>query len=305
MEDKICVVGLGGVGGFIGGVLAKTYPHVAFFARGSRKESIQNNGLIIKSDFLGEFQVKPEKISDEAEVLGIMDYVFVCVKNYSLEQVCSQIAPMIGETTVIVPIMNGIDPAQRTRNYIGMGTVLEALIYIASGSEEDYTIVQKGNYALVHIGKKNSSEEEKKSITKVSEILNGANVQCIIDEDIEAVIWKKYILNCAFNIITAYYHATTGELKKDPKKVEEFKSLLSEASLVGRKIGVHLSDKVEEDHLYHFLYRQDDAATSSLRRDMDLGKANELETFSGYLLTLGEQHGIELPVTRYFYDRLR
>ncbi len=306
MEDKkICVVGLGGVGGFIGGALAKMYSHVSFFARGLRKESIQKKGLIIKSEYMGNYQVMPEHLTDKSEDLGIMDYVFISVKNYSLEQVCKQIAPMIGEKTVVIPIMNGIDPADRTRNYLGCGIVLDALIYIVSGSEEDFTIVQKGKYTTVHIGRKNATDEEKKSIVNVHNILDGAGVECVIDEDIEAVIWKKYVLNCAYNILTAYYSATTGELRNDPQKVQEFLALLTEACLVGRKNGVNLPEGLEEEHFHHFKNVQAEDATSSLRRDMDLGKPNELETFSGYLLAIGKVYGLNLPVTEHFYNQLK
>ena len=303
-DKKICMVGIGGVGGFIGGALAKRYSHVAFFARGLRKESIQMNGLIINSEYMGNYQVMPEKLTDKAEDLGMMDYVFISVKNYSLEQICKQISPMISKETVIIPIMNGTDPAERTRNYLGRGIVLDSLIYIVSGSEEDFTIVQKGKYATVHIGMKNPTEEEKQSIVNVHKILNDAGVECIIDEDIEVIIWKKYVLNCAYNVITAYYSATTGELRNDPNRVQEFRALLSEACLVGRKIGVNLPDGLEEEHLNHFQNLQAEDATSSLRRDMDLGKQNELETFSGYLLTLGKQYGLNLPVTEQFYNSL-
>lgn len=59
---RICVAGLGGVGGIIGGALAKTYPHVSFLARGARLNSIRKNGLIIKSEFIGDFQIRPEKL---------------------------------------------------------------------------------------------------------------------------------------------------------------------------------------------------------------------------------------------------
>jgi 2-dehydropantoate 2-reductase len=299
------VAGLGGVGGIIGGALAKTYPHVSFLARGARLNSIRQNGLIIKSEFIGDFQIRPEKLSDHADELGVMDYIFICVKNYSLEQLCRQISPMVGESTVIIPIMNGIDPAERTRSYLCKGIVLDALIYIASGCTEDFTVVQKGKYASVHIGFENPSGKEEEAIRNVHEILTEAGIQCTVDEDIEAVIWKKYVLNCAFNIITAYYHANTGDIRKDPEKVEAFKSLMSEACLIGRKKGVNLTPDTEEDHLKHLLYRQSEEATSSLRRDMDLQKENELETFSGYLLGLGRQYGLELPVTQLFYDRLK
>lgn len=304
-EKKICVVGLGGVGGYVGGVLAKKYPHVSFIVRGSRKESIENKGLNVKSDYMGDFNVMPEKVTDVADELGIMDYIFICVKNYSLEQVCKQIACMVGEKTVVVPIMNGTNPGERTRKYLGKGIVLDSLIYIVSGSEEDFTVVQKGDYASIHIGLKNPSAKEKNDIENVHQLLNITGLECVVEEDIEAAIWKKYIMNCAFNVITAYYSATTGELRSDPKKIEEFKMLTSEACLVARTMGVKIPDRMEEDIFNRFMNVQPDGATSSLRRDMDAGRPNELETFSGNLLELSEQYGLNIPITKQFYSDLK
>lgn len=305
ISDKICIVGIGGVGGYLGGALARKYPHVAFIARGSRKQSIINNGLVVKSECMGNYQVKPEKVSDNADELGIMDLIFVCVKNYSLEQVCKEISPMVGDKTIVIPVMNGTNPGERTRKYLGRGIVIDSLIYIVSASEEDYTIVQKGDYAIVRIGLKNPGEEEKGAIKRVQEILKGAGVECIIENDIEAAIWKKYVLNCAYNVSTAYYSATTGELRKDPNKVEEYRSLLSEACLVGRAKGVNLPENLEEEQIKHFLHVQAENATSSLRRDVDAGRPNELETFSGYLLEQAEEYGLSLPVTERFYVELK
>lgn len=40
-KKKIAVIGIGGVGGYIAGLLAKAYPHVTMVARGARAESIR------------------------------------------------------------------------------------------------------------------------------------------------------------------------------------------------------------------------------------------------------------------------
>ena len=53
-EKKIAVIGIGGVGGYIAGLLAKAYPHVTMVARGARAESIRKKGLVLHSDYKGE-----------------------------------------------------------------------------------------------------------------------------------------------------------------------------------------------------------------------------------------------------------
>ena len=315
---KICVVGIGGVGGYLGGALARakagTEDQVYFVARGARKEALQANGLTVNSDLLGTFVARPDGIGEGAEQLGQMDVVFICVKNYSLEAVCDQIRDMVRDDTVVVTVMNGVDPAQRAAKYLGKGIVLDSMIYIVAGSQPDYSVKQSGNYCDVYMGAKFTdqaakeagyTEVQKEAMAKVMTVLEGTSVDGHVEEDIEAILWKKYILNCAFNIVTAHYSTTAGGFRQDPKMQEELMALLKEGCAVARTLGVKIADDLEEEHYHHFMVEQSDAATSSLRRDMDAGRPNELETFSGYLLKIAESLGMELPVSKRFYDALK
>ena len=47
-DSRIAVVGVGGVGGYVGGMLANYYPHVTFVARGARGGSIREKGLVLQ-----------------------------------------------------------------------------------------------------------------------------------------------------------------------------------------------------------------------------------------------------------------
>ena len=88
-DKKIAVIGIGGVGGYIAAMLAKAYPHVTMVARGARGESIRKNGLVLHSDYKGEIVARPEQVVPARE-MGQQDYIFICVKNYSLEDVCER-----------------------------------------------------------------------------------------------------------------------------------------------------------------------------------------------------------------------
>ena len=60
---------------------------------------------------------------------------------------------------------------------------------------------------------------------------------CIRDRE----IWRKYILNCAYNVATAYYDNTIGELRSVPAKAKEYEDLVWEAYKVGVSKGVRLT----------------------------------------------------------------
>ncbi|BCZ45899.1 hypothetical protein psyc5s11_19660 [Clostridium gelidum] len=62
-NKKVCVVGMVGVGGYIGCIFAKHLGDVYFFVRGKRLESIRKNGLKLCSNINGEMIVHPKMAS--------------------------------------------------------------------------------------------------------------------------------------------------------------------------------------------------------------------------------------------------
>lgn len=303
-EKKIAVVGVGGVGGYLAGMLIKTYPHVTLVARGGRREAIRKNGLVLHSDFHGEMVGRPERVAECAGELEPQDYIFLCVKNYSLEQACAELKNAVAEHTVIVPVMNGADPGERVREWVGKGTVVDSLIYIVAFANADYSVTQQGDFASLRIGIKNANEKEAGKITEVSEILRGADIDHNVSQDIEREIWRKYILNCAYNVETAFYDNTIGELRDDPVKAKEYEKLVDEAYQVAVKKGVHVTEEHRAAIIRRFYKELAANATSSLQRDVRAGRPTEIETFGGYLVREAKRLGTEAPVSERMYAGL-
>lgn len=224
---RITVLGLGGVGGYVGALLADQYKNeeVTFVMRGERAARTREQGLLLKSDYRGTHLVHPAQVVESAEGLPVQDYVIVCVKNYSLEEVCRTLSGCVDDHTIVIPIMNGADPGDRVRQYLGKGLVLDSLIYIVAFRTPE-EIVQQGNFAKVFIGKKNPSEAEQEKIAKAAELMAAAGVDCFVADDIEAAIWRKYILNCAYNVSTAYYNSPIGPIRADKARAEEYEKLV-------------------------------------------------------------------------------
>ena len=61
---KIAVFGAGGVGGYLGGLLAQNYHNVTFIARGEHLEAIKTRGLQVKSVH-GDFCIQPTQATDD------------------------------------------------------------------------------------------------------------------------------------------------------------------------------------------------------------------------------------------------
>ena len=303
-EKKIAVVGIGGVGGYLAAMLGRVCPHLTLAARGARGESIRENGLTLHSDYKGEIVVRPERVVTVDE-LGEQDYIFVCVKNYSLEEVCADIAHAVTEDTVIVPVMNGVDPGERIRSIMKRGTVVDSLIYIVAFANEDYSVTQQDNYAYMRIGIKNADSIQQEKVEEVSAILSAADIDHKATREIETEIWRKYILNCAYNVASAYYDNTIGQLRDDPLKAKEYEALVQEAYQVALLKGVEVKQEHIDAIIHRFYYELADESTSSLQRDIRAGKTTEVDTFSGYIVREGRRLGVDMSVSEKMYERLK
>ena len=129
MKPKIGVVGLGGVGGYLAGMLTRTEAEVTVVARGERFRAISEKGIVLHSDLSGESITRPAKVVADAKDLTEQDFLFICVKNYSLEDLLPRLSGAVGEHTIILPVMNGIDPWDRVRKGISLGAVVKCVIY--------------------------------------------------------------------------------------------------------------------------------------------------------------------------------
>lgn len=304
-NKRIAVIGIGGVGGYISGMLTRTFTNVTFCARGARKASIEENGLVLHSDFNGESVTKPARIVESADQIGEQDIIFVCVKNYSLEEVGNLLDKVVTADTIIVPIMNGVDPGDRLRQYLHCGTVIDSLIYIVAYANADYSIKQEDQFADVKFGIMNATEEQWAKVEEVAEVMKAAGISHETYHDIEAEIWKKYILNCAYNVLTAVYDNNLGQLRADPVKYQQIIDLVEEAYLIATKKGVNVKRENADFILRRLCVELDGSGTSSLQRDIVASRKAELETFGGYLVKEAEKLGIEIPVSEEMFERLK
>ncbi len=297
---KIMVVGIGGVGGYLSGILCAHHPaEVTLVARGKRREALQRNGLVIHSDFCGEHVHHPQVV-EKASDAGEQDVIFVCVKNYSWDTVMPSLQEVVKDHTIIVPVLNGVDHEQEVRRFFPHARVVSSSIYITSSYNEDYSIKQSGQYARIFLGSKDDT-----ALESIYQLLHQEGFTCQKTDDIQAEEWKKYVMNCAYNVLTAYYEGTVEEVFARPEGKEEFKALLTESYQVGKALGVNLPNDLVEVTYQRVLNQQDKNVTSSFARDVMAHRPNELETFSGYVVKKAQALNIPAPLSTRIYAELK
>ena len=128
---KISIVGAGALGSYIGGRLAANGEEVTLVARGEHLRAIRTDGLRIEGVH-GNFFVKPVAATDNAGDIGIVDVVVLSTKTYDVEGAAASLGPMLGEHSLVLPVLNGVEHVALLRDVVGQSRLIGGVAYIFS-----------------------------------------------------------------------------------------------------------------------------------------------------------------------------
>lgn len=294
-NPKILVAGVGGVGGLIAAQLIRKYGgKVTLIARGKRAEALKERGLVIDSDLYGCHAVRPERVIERTDGREKYDLIIVSVKNAALEGITEQFRSAVGPDTVIMPVMNGVTAADRIHEIFPEAHTMMSVIYTVSMVTEDGSVRQLGNYTNIYTGPVVENANERSRLNECIEVLNGAGIKTRASDDVKAACWSKYILNCAYNGMTAADDVTIGDIKHSEAMVKEYREIMEEAFNVAKALGVMVPDDLVEGNMRK-LYNTTDDSTSSLSRDFDRHISGEYELFSKDVADMGRSCGVKTP----------
>src|SRR6185369_4296578 len=148
---RIVVFGTGGVGGYFGGRLARAGEDVTFIARGEHLRAIRANGLKIDSTD-GDFVIYPARVTDDVNEASETDLVILGVKAWQVPDAARAIKPLVGLTTTVLPLQNGVEAVPQLVGELGQDNVIGGLCRIVSFVVEPGHIRHAGFTPSIIIG---------------------------------------------------------------------------------------------------------------------------------------------------------
>ncbi|MGL5731986.1 MAG: ketopantoate reductase family protein [Bacteroidales bacterium] len=301
---KILICGLGGVGGYLGSKLAyySTLGHkeiaTYFLARGENLERIEKNGILLKAkDY--EIQSYPKLATDDVSQLPKMDYIFICTKSYDLDQLLMQIKPVIKDSTILIPFLNGLEVHDILEKQVKHG-VMKGCAYIVSYVESPGVIVETGRIARFIWGQKAVTFE----MLRLQNILVEAGIDSILSTEIDFSVWEKFSFISPVATLTSYLDITYGMIAENKIYQELLNDLFKEFRRVAYACGVSLPEALFERHLLSIQKFAKDT-TTSMQRDFAGKRKTELEALTGYIIKKAEEHHVEIPYYSGMYAYLR
>jgi 2-dehydropantoate 2-reductase len=292
---KICFIGVGGVGGYFGALVAKELGNkhdIYFIARGAHKEMICEHGLTLKKFGGAEIiNVHPKVCTDSVTDLPICDIIVVSVKSYDLADAAQKIRHIADEKTIILPLLNGVDIYERIREHLSTGIVMPSCVYVGTHIESPGVIYQKGGSCRIHIGKDPQFPELFPE--RLIQTLKESHIDFSWEENIQVAIWSKFMFIAAYGLVGGAYDKSLGEILANQELSQSVKLIMHEIKAITNKLSIPLDENIEEVSYLKAKQFPFEAKTS-FHRDVELkGKVNEADLFGGTLIRYGKALGVE------------
>ncbi len=307
--QKICIVGAGAIGGFIGARLAHEGKHkVAALARGATLQALRRNGWQLQ-EAGRTIQAPATAHEDPAALGGPQDLLIIAVKGTSLAEVAPVLAPLIGPHTVILPAMNGVpwwfcqkvpgwDTSAPLASVDAGGFIARALpashvlgcVVHASTAQAAPGIVGHVMGQGLIIGEPGGDTSSRGE--RIAQLLRDGRFDVTVSSDIRKDIWYKLWGNLTMNPLSAVTGATVDRLLDDPLVRSFCADAMRETAEVGRAIGCHIEQTAEDRFA---VTRKLGAFKTSMLQDAEAGRPLELDAIVTAVKEIAGRVGVATP----------
>ena len=289
------MVGAGAIGSYFGGMLARAGSTVTLIGRENHVDASRRDGLLFQSG--GTEERIPILATTDIAAVRDARLVLFCVKSLDTEGAAAKMAPHLATDAVILSLQNGVDNAERIRLHT-TNPVIPVLVYAGANIPAPGSVQHTGGGNLI-IGQTKrfrGGESGARLLGEIAALFASADVPVTISQDIEAELWTKLVMNCAYNAISALSGARYGQMVALPEVRGIMRDAVSEVAQVARAKGVHLRSDIVDAAMK--LADAMPQTTSSTAQDIARGKPTEIDHLNGYVVRQGEALGIATPVNR-------
>ena len=304
---KVCVVGAGAIGGFLGTRLAAAgAADVSAFARGATLAALRTHGWRLMLN--GTLLTAPARASDSATELGTQDVVVIAVKGPALPALAPVLKPLFGKDTLVVPAMNGVpwwfsetipalggtplesvDPGGHTAKAIPLPLIVGCVIHASTATSEPGLTTHRTGQGLI-VGEPGGGDSDR--VRRLGEMLARGGFDVTCSPQVRFDIWYKLWGNLTANPVSTLTGATMDRILDDVLVRKFCTDAMREAAAIGDKIGCGVNQTPDDRHV---ITRKLGAFKTSMLQDAEAGRMIELDSIVGAVREIGQRVGVPTP----------
>jgi 2-dehydropantoate 2-reductase len=264
---------------------------VTFLVRAGSAPRLRERGLRVVG--LGQEQVTRPRLVSLQELSDEFEIVLLSVKGTGLDAAIDDVAPAIGPHTTIVPFLNGIAQIDALTTRFGAEAVLGGVVKVATTVNDEGDIVVLAPFARIAIG-----ELDRRPSVRLQAVFDGlanAGFEMVIEADIVAAMWHKWVLITTVGALTCLLRGAVGEVVAVPGGNAIGPAILAEGSAVAAAAGYPLPAS-ELDSIGVSVTEPGSPLTASPYRDVVAGRPTEVEHVFGDLIARARSLAVPTPL---------
>ena len=289
---KIAVIGAGAMGSIYASFLAQNNNEViAIDLWEEHLDAIRENGLRV-SGFSGDNTVKNIKVSNNITDAKGCELFIIATKAAGVGSVASKLSPFTSKDSVILTIQNGLGAGERIASYMPTDNILLGVAQGFGASMVGPGHAHHNNMSMIRIGEMNGGITQR--LEKLVKVWCDAGFNAKAFEDIEQLIWEKFVCNVAWSGSCSIFRKTLGEVMNNEHMFNIAKGCALEAKKMGdlKRVNFTFDDTV--NYITEFGKKLLNSKPSMLQ-DVESKRLSEIDAINGMVVTLGIQNNIETP----------
>ncbi|MGN6128284.1 MAG: ketopantoate reductase family protein [Humibacter sp.] len=298
---RVLVIGAGAVGGYFGARLAQAGLDVTFLLRPERADQVREHGLVIRAVGGEQIRTSPAVVTTDG-IDQPFDVILLAVKGTALDAAIADIAPTVGPSSVVLPVLNGIRHLDVLREWFGPERILGGVCLVATERGADGTITQIAPGATLVFGELDGSITDR--ARALVALFAPAEFDSALSETIEQDMWEKWFFMAAGGAATVLLGGVAGEITAVPNGRSLVQGIIEETSAVIEDRGYPIRPAALK-RVSGALLSEGSPFTTSMYRDLVAGRSTEVEPILGDLIDRMQSRGVPVPLLEAATVRLR
>ncbi|HML20502.1 MAG TPA: 2-dehydropantoate 2-reductase [Aggregatilinea sp.] len=259
---------------------------VSVVAQGERYNRLQRDGLIVNDEHYAIPVLTPEDTTPPS------DLVIVALKHRDLAASLEMLRNRVGDNTVIVSVMNGLDSEGIIRSRFG-DKVLYA-ISVGIDAQRQGNVINYSKIGKIVFGEPDNTVLSDR-VRRVQELFDRASVPYDTPVDMIRQMWWKFMINVGINQASAVLRAPYGVFHTSQHAQAIMEAAMREVIAIAQASGVNMNDD-DLNNWYPVMRSLHPQGRTSMLQDIEAGRETEVDIFAGKVVAVGLQVGVPTPV---------
>ncbi|MDE3273790.1 ketopantoate reductase family protein [Pseudoalteromonas sp. G4] len=286
-KPKLHIVGHGAIGLLLAYYL-RQYFDITLIVRNKKKhtETVLFNEL---NRSLCEFKVTTATCDEVQHI----EQLIIPTKSHQVDAVLDSLKNKLADTATVILCHNGMPNLALIKQKLAKQQVYFLTTSMAALKHADFTVEHTG-FGASFIGALKTNGQK----TQAIEYLLNALPNITIEQNINALLWQKLIINIAINPLTAVHQVKNGALVA-PQYASDIFGLVNEAVFIANKEGMKISLNSALESAYRVM-RATAQNFSSMNRDVFKQQQTEIDSICGYIHKKGAEYCYPTPFNSRF-----